>query len=245
MLYDADYYSGEGPADNQRSAEQIVPLVMSLIGPRSVVDVGCGSGVWLALFREHGVERILGLDGAHVNPAWLRISLDSFRALDLSQPFQLNQTFDLAVCLEVAEHLPRKSAAGFTESLARIAPVILFSAAVPRQGGTNHINEQWPFYWRHLFEEQGFQMLDLIRKEIWTNPEIRFWYRQNLFLFVRKELIPSRPIFLEAAQYADDLMLIHADILERQLGIRSILRHLPKSAWRAARHIGRRFLAPR
>jgi hypothetical protein len=108
------------------------------------------------------------------------------------------------------------------------------------QGGTHHVNEQWPAYWQDLFERQGYRMLDLIRREIWTNPEIQFWYRQNIFLFVVEDLVASRPRFREAAAFAADLILIHREVLERQFGLRALLRHLPGSALRAARQVTRR-----
>jgi hypothetical protein len=128
-------------------------------------------------------------------PTWLCIPQGCFRAVDLSRPFQLAEFFDLAVCLEVAEHLPKQSARGLISSLVRLAPVVLFSAAVPLQGGTHHVNEQWPAYWQDLFEQHGYRMLDLIRKEIWSKPEVQFWYRQNIFLFMREDLVAARPGF--------------------------------------------------
>jgi SAM-dependent methyltransferase len=242
-LYDASYYSSEGAADSQRSAEAVVPVVASFVEIGSVVDVGCGAGAWLAVFREHGAKRILGLDGDHIDPAWIRIPPDCFRAMDLSKPFRLDEEFDLAVSLEVAEHLPKKCAADLVESLVRLAPIILFSAAIPFQGGTYHVNEQWPPYWQTMFARHDYRMLDLVRKEIWKRPEIKYWYRQNIFLFVREGLIPSRPCFQEAIAYPDDLLLVHPDILQRQMGVSSLLKHLPGSVWRAARHLKQRFLS--
>ncbi len=118
------------------------------------------------------------------------------------------------MCLEVAEHLPKQSAPGFIRSLVRLAPVVLFSAAVPLQEGIHHVNEQWPAYWQDLFEQHGYRRLDLIRKEIWTNPEIQYYYRQNIFLFVREDLVAARPEFQEAAAFAGDLILIHWEILK-------------------------------
>jgi len=239
-IYDASFYSFEGPGDNLRSAQAVVPLINCLIQPQSVVDVGCGSGVWLSVFREHGVKQILGIEGSHVDGSWLRIPMDCIRFIDLSHPFELQETFDLAICLEVAEHLPPKSASFLVQSLVRLAPIILFSAAIPLQGGAHHINEQWPDYWRKLFEQCHFRRLDLIRKEIWKNPEVKSWYRQNMFLFVREDLIPTRTIFREADNFADDLLLIQPEILERQLGLRSILKNLPKSIRRATKYLMQR-----
>ena len=144
------------------------------------------------------------------------------------------------MCLEVAEHLPAKSAPDLIQSLVRLAPVILFSAAVPLQGGLHHVNEQWPTYWRELFQEHHFQMLDLIRKEIWKDPRVKSWYRQNIFLLVRSDLILTRAIFREAENFADDLLLIHLDTLERQLGLRSMMKNLPRSLRRTTRYFTQR-----
>lgn len=230
-LYDCSYYKSEALDPELRSPKVVVPLITSIVRPRSVVDVGCGVGSWLVAFRESGVERILGLDGKHVDSTWLLIPREYFRTVDLSQPFRLDAQFDLAVCLEVAEHLPTSSASVLVESLVRLAPVILFSAAIPLQGGTHHVNEQWPEYWQRLFQEHDYRMLDLIRKLIWKNPNVKYWYRQNTFLFVREDFISTRSQFLEATQYADDLVLVHREILQRQFGLRSILKNLPGSIW--------------
>jgi hypothetical protein len=182
------------------------------------------------------------LDGDYVDASWLAIPRECFKAVDLSKPFDEDEKFDLAVSLEVAEHLPKKHSREFVRSLVRLAPVILFSAAIPFQGGVRHINEQWPQFWQDIFSEHGYKALDLIRGQIWKNPDVRYWYRQNLCLFVREDLISSQPTFVEASMYADDLMLVHRAILHYQLGLLSILKNLPRSIWNASlRQLRRRF----
>jgi|HubBroStandDraft_6_1064221.scaffolds.fasta_scaffold321958_2 SAM-dependent methyltransferase len=230
-IYDLTYFRSEALDPELNSPRVVVPIVISLVRPRSVVDVGCGAGHWLSEFQRLGVERVLGLDGAYVDPEWLIIPKSLFRAVDLSKPFRLNERFDLAVCLEVAEHLPETAATGLVDSLVNLSPVILFSAAIPMQGGTHHVNEQWPEYWRRLFQKQGYRMLDVIRKEIWKNAEVKFWYRQNTFLFVSESLIPSNSTFLNAADEADDLLLVRASTLKELLGLRSMLKAMPRSVW--------------
>lgn len=237
--YDLDYYRSPALDPELCSPRIIVPIVISLVRPKSVVDVGCGVGYWLSEFRRLGVERVLGLDGPHIAPDWLVIPKPLFRSVDLSKNLRIEEQFDLAVCLEVAEHLPGASAAILVESLVRLAPVVLFSCAIPMQGGTQHINEQWPEYWRALFREHGYQMLDLIRPAVWKNPDVKFWYRQNTFLFVTEALVASNPIFLEAAQAADDLLLVRTSILREMVGLRSMLKAIPRSVWQLiARHVG-------
>jgi SAM-dependent methyltransferase len=237
--YDLDYYRSSALDPELRSPRIIAPIVISLVHPKSVVDVGCGVGHWLSEFRRLGVDRVLGLDGTHVDPEWLVIPKPLFRAVDLSRTLRIEEQFDLAVCLEVAEHLPKASAATLVESLVKLAPVVLFSCAIPMQGGTQHVNEQWPEYWRILFQKHDYRMLDLIRPAVWKNSEVKFWYRQNTFLYVAEALVAGKPAFAEAAQAADDLLLVRTSILREMLGLRSMLKTLPRSVWQLiARQLG-------
>lgn len=172
-----------------RSAEVVAPLVLQLLPVSSVVDVGCGDGSWLAVFRKLGVGEVLGVDGDYVDRSLLQIPRECFRALNLTEPFSLGRTFDLAMSLEVAEHLPPQSAPHFVECLTSLAPCVLFSAAIPFQGGDHHVNEQWPDMWAALFKERGYLPVDFVRRQIWQNDAVEWWYIQNILLFVQAGLI--------------------------------------------------------
>ena len=185
----------------------VTPLVLELYRPNSVVDVGCGLGGWLASFQAHGVKDILGIDGDYIDQERLDISLEHFKAIDISKPFTLDRTYDLAVCLEVAEHLAPEYATDFVESLTRLAPVILFSAAIPLQEGVNHLNEQWPEYWVQKFMARGFLPVDTIRKKIWSRDDIPVWYRQNILLFCTEQILASNILLNEAFQATNQDML--------------------------------------
>lgn len=240
--YDRHYFERIA-ALSLESARIVAPTILSLIQPipKAVVDVGCGAGVWLSAFQRLGVERIRGLDGAAVTPC-LRINRHAFTAVDLSKPFSLDETFDLALCLEVAEHLPARAAKGLVESLSRLAPLVVFSAAVPCQGGTHHLNEQWPDYWEHLFSQQAFVMLDPIRPLIWQDNRVCDFYRQNMFLFARQDAAARSPTLSRYAELRrrNPLTLIHGDVLKRQLQFRSSVRRLPGLLWRGlGRRLGR------
>ncbi len=176
-----------------RSAEVVVPLLLELIGPRSVVDVGCGTGTWLSVLLRHGITDVLGIDGDYVSPAQLLIPSALFQARDLCRPLVVERTFDLALCLEVAEHLPPEAAATIVGSLVRLAPVVVFSAAIPFQGGTGHLNEQWQDYWAEKFAAHDFVALDPLRARIWNDPRVHFPYAQNALMFVRRERLESHP----------------------------------------------------
>jgi hypothetical protein len=93
--------------------------------------------------------------------------------------------------LEVAEHIHPEAAAIFVDSLVRLAPVILFSAAIPGQGGVNHVNEQWSEYWVERFEQRGYEVIDCIRKKLWQNKGVLWSYAQNILLFVWKDCLEN------------------------------------------------------
>lgn len=134
QLYTEQFYIDQRKS-SRRSANEIVPLVLELIQPKSVIDVGCGVGAWLSVFRECGIEDILGVDGNWVDKNMLEIPENRFLVFDLTTPVLMNRHFDLVVSLEVAEHLPSECAEIFIDSLTRLGPTILFSAAIPFQGG--------------------------------------------------------------------------------------------------------------
>lgn len=193
------------------SAREIVPLVLELIRPRSVVDVGCGLGMWTSIFREQGVEEFLGVDNVTVPQDSLLIPRDRFLAHDLGHPLKLDARFDLVVSLEVAEHLPASSAATFVDTLTSLGPVILFSAAIPHQRGRGHINEQWPEYWAALFAERGYRTVDCLRQRIWNNERVEPYYKQNMLVFVADDRLSDHAALAAEALPAGrmPLSLIH------------------------------------
>lgn len=198
---------------SQQSAREVVPLVMALVRPRRVVDLGCGKGIWLAVFAEHGVDEILGVDGDWQKREESRIPPERFMARDLREPFRVDREFDLAVSLEVAEHLPAHAAATVVDSLVGLSPVVLFSAAIPFQGGWHHVNEQWPDYWVRLFDERGYVLVDCIRQRIWDNAKVIWWYAQNMLLFVRRDRLSEYPALVKELDRASafPLAVVHPE----------------------------------
>jgi len=198
-------------AKTLHSATKVLGIVSRVVPEiRSAVDIGCGVGTWLSVLRKDDTFEVQGVDGNWVNRAHLQIPVEFFKQHDLTKDLQLPRRYDLAISLEVAEHLPSHRAAPFVNLLTNLADFILFSAAIPYQGGRGHINEQWPDYWVKLFSERGYLVLDFIRPEIWNDSDITSWYKQNILFFVAADKLPSLNLPAESAS-SSALSLVHPD----------------------------------
>lgn len=186
-----------------RSAERILPLLLLHVEIGSVLDVGCGQGAWLTVYKSLGVKEITGLDGDYVDRDHLRIPNSSFVASDLSKGFDLGRRFDLVQSIEVAEHLPMTSAARFVDSLVQHGDLIMFSAAAKGQGGDYHINEQDYEYWRAHFARHGYVAIDYIRPLVLDDARIEPWYRYNLFLYASPARFEFLPIAIKQSRVSD------------------------------------------
>jgi len=230
-----DRLSPDGAADFAHRVLELVPA-------RSVVDLGCGTGAWLAALMAAGVADVLGVDGGWVPASMLKIPPDRFVEHDLTTPFTLDRRYDLALCIEVAEHLPGADADRLVGELTAAAPVVLFSAAVPGQGGTSHVNEQWPDYWAALFERHHYVVLDALRPAIWRDARLPSYLRQNVLLFASREAVAASPALTAARAATDErrLSIVHPGEYARatepgQMSLRHLLSDLPAVAtatWR-------------
>jgi len=150
--------------------------------PESLVDVGCGTGTWLRAAIDSGISDVIGIDGVEIPRDRLLFPSDKFHCRDLCAPVDLGRRFELAICLEVAEHLDQDAGRILIRTLTKHADVILFSAACPGQSGQHHVNCQWPEYWQALFNSEGYACDDSPRWTIWDDSLIEVWYRQNIFI---------------------------------------------------------------
>lgn len=182
-IYDEDFF-----AKDEKYTREIAKIMMSYvikwIKPRSVVDFGCGEGVWLRVVKEidKGIE-VFGIDGEYVNRGRLKVPVDCFCPANLEKKVQLARRYDLAISLEVAEHLDAACSDIFVETVTQSADNILFSAAIPGQGGDNHINEQWQSYWIEKFASKGYCVDVSVRDYFWKDERITPWRRQNILFF--------------------------------------------------------------
>ena len=176
---------------------------------------------------------------ASVDQDLLVIPRTCFKQADLSKSaIELPGRYDLAICLEVAEHLPSNRAEQFVSFLTTLSDHVLFSAAIPLQGGVGHLNEQWQHYWAELFADRRFAVSDCIRPAIWNDDKIPFWYKQNILLFSKQK--EGDGVHLDSSSIDASSMpldLVHPDLYLRlkvptQISVRSSLRMLRQSLTR-------------
>lgn len=184
-LYDDSFYDSQ-MSGSYRSASLFVQHFLSIFEPYSVADLGCGRGTWLKAFGDNGVKRLVGFDGNWNSQDKMVDQRVVFTPIDLNLPFTNPvERFDLAISLEVAEHLKAESSKNFVRNITSLSDVVMFAAAYTKQGGIDHINEQPHTYWARLFMESGYLPYDLFRSTFWGNPEVEFFYQQNTFLYVK------------------------------------------------------------
>jgi SAM-dependent methyltransferase len=199
--YGADFYRYLS-SFAARSARVVVPRLTAALPVHSVADFGCGQGAWLSVWRSAGAS-IVGVDGPYVDPSQLLIDAAAFHAADLAQPIDLGRRFDLVQSLEVAEHLPATKAEQFVETLTVHGPLVLFSAAIPGQGGENHINEQPLGYWRAIFRRRGYVPIDFLRPQLVNDADVEQTYRYNMMLYVNETSLASLPETVRACRVGE------------------------------------------
>lgn len=175
---------------NSESSTEFVRFLYDTFKPRSVVDIGCGLGNFLYGFKKCGVKDVIGVDGAWVDREKLSkyLTKDEYIEHNLELPLKLDKKYDLVLSLEVGEHLSQNAAKIHVQNLISAGKIVIFSAAIPFQGGQNHVNEQWQSYWKQLFENEDYVQKDIIRPNLWNSASIPWWYRQNSFVYAHKDV---------------------------------------------------------
>lgn len=166
---------------NEDAAKLLLPMMLPCgLSVSSILDVGAGTGAWINAAREIDIKDCVGIDGIVLTGHNLKCEPGLISEINLANSFYLGRRFDIAICLEVVEHLPATSARGLIESIVKHTDLFFFSAAIPGQNGQHHINCQWPEYWQNLINQYGFECVDDIRPRIWTM-DVDPWYKQNMF----------------------------------------------------------------
>ena len=225
--YSADFYAYLA-SFAARSARVVIPRLTALLPVRSVVDFGCGQGAWLSAWQSAGAS-VVGVDGPYVDRSRLMIDPALFHAADLGEPIDLGRRFDLVQSLEVAEHLPATKAEQFIATLTAHGDFVLFSAAVPGQGGENHINEQPLGYWRAMFRRRGYVAVDCLRPGLVDDGAVEASYRYNMLLYVNEAGLGALPDSLSRWRVGDDAALADCRPLSNRLR-NELVRRLPLGA---------------
>lgn len=192
----------------QASSEIVAEILQDVLKPRSIIDVGSGEGAWINTMS-HRFPSALDLTAIDLQPhrseyfEQLSSSKLNFEFIlrDFEKDHTLpNQNYDLAICLEVLEHLQTQTAEQLAAEFAKNCSVLIFSAAVKGQGGTGHINENSLDYWIRLFQQNDFIALDILRPKLARNKQVPDYYKQNMILLWHPEnCIKNNTVFdLEA-----------------------------------------------
>ena len=218
-------------------ATRLVPKILEITGKvESIVDVGGGIGAWCKAFKESGVTRILCIDAPEIEPSELLINESEFYSCDLTATFPTPIRCDLAICLELAEHLPPGQSQELVRFLTCSSDIVVFSASIPGQPGRGHINEQPPVFWKRQFKEFGFEQWDLIRPRIVFESDIPYWYRQNMFIYASKNW--SDHLNAMSSAYSgipEDFELVHKRVLDiyrsppAEVGLGTLVRGFPNA----------------
>ena len=211
------------------AAKAILSCLFEKLKIESVCDVGCGVGTWLATGQALGAKTIQGFEGSWVADRPLAIKREWIAFCDLEHELPTDQRYDLVISLEVAEHLSPSRAESFVNELCALGDVVLFSGAVPGQGGIGHVNEHWQSYWAKFFLQHDYRVFDAIRPKVWADQSVPWWYRQNALVYARHG--SQAAIVLADAEVRDlpKLDVVHPDLYE--LRTRSSLKQIVRALW--------------
>lgn len=168
------------------SARLILSFLQNFVRLDSMLELGCGEAHWSANALSLGTQTVCAVDGPWNNKERLNVASSQYIEAEINRNFNVPGKFDMAICLEVAEHVDMNFATKTVSILSEASDVVLFGAAIPYQGGFGHINEQWPSWWNEKFLLAGFRPYDVIRPKFWNHPDIHYWYKQNTILYIRE-----------------------------------------------------------
>lgn len=186
-IYDKEYYERdvEGPA--VLSAPHIAKTVVERFAPKTLIDVGCGTGAIMEAFQRLGVAT-KGLEYSKAGIKKCRARGLTVHLFDIERDAIPQLRGDLALSTEVAEHLPASVAPNYAKLLCTLAPVVICTAAGPGQGGTDHVNLQPKEYWIDLFAKTGHvfdrESTNKLTSQ-WKSSGVEGFYFENLMVFRR------------------------------------------------------------
>ena len=227
MFMKQESYKFHHTARNFESSQEVIKVLMPFFkGLTSILDLGGGVGAWSSAFHEAGYPEPTLIDHPGVDRDRLLIKdKRNFLAFDLEKQLPPVNKYDLAVCIEVLEHFSANRALQIHDYLCNCSNLILFSAAIPGQGGVGHQNCRRHYYWHEQFAEKGFAFFDGFKPLLISNDKIHYWIRQNLFIYYK----PDQAHRLNGIPNitTTEFEIIYRDIISRKMGIREYLKMAP------------------
>ncbi len=188
-IYDRRFFEEWGARNRPyvETARYLTGLLYGMFKPRRMIDLGCGAGVYAAAFRASGVE-VVAVDGVAA-PTEFAVP-GPVEVRDLTVPFGNPWgPFDLALCLEVAEHIPEPLAPAFLETITGFSDTLVLSSAPPFQRGHHHVNEQPKRYWIERLAARGFaydrKRTGVISETFKADRPPLMWMCQQVSVYVR------------------------------------------------------------
>ncbi|QIO20961.1 methyltransferase domain-containing protein [Haloarcula sp. JP-L23] len=170
-------------------AHAVADVLYEEYEPDSVIDFGCGLGRYLTGFQAHGAT-VHGVEGCSQARDHAEIPADALTIHDLREPLELEDRYDLALCIETAEHIPSRFADTLVETVTAAAPRVVFTAAPPGHRGTHHVNEAPREYWIEKFQSNGFSYAaaetDRLQESIRSEIDAAEWVADRPFIFVQR-----------------------------------------------------------
>lgn len=213
--YSQQFYADQVP-DSIRSAEVVLAILFGKYKPSSMLDVGCGRGTWLSVAEKMGVSVVHGIDGPWVQREQILSRGIVFNSTNMENELPITRKYDLAMSVEVAEHLTEVRASSIVGALCKAADLVMFGAAVKGQGGENHVNEQRQSYWADLFRANGYVPSDPIRAACWNDGRVAPWYKQNTLVYVNSQRSDLLEIFTPSDSNSI-LDIIHPEMFEKRV----------------------------
>lgn len=211
-MYDIRYYK-KHQVGSYRSAKSILSYLLTILDISSMMDFGCGMGTWCQAAEELGIIDVIGIDKHAFDEEYMLLSDERYFENDLTKPTSFERKADLVVSVEVGEHIESSFSELFIGNLCRHGDIVLFSSALPFQGGTGHINERMCSYWTNIFNSYNYRIIDCIRPHFWDNQDVEVWYKNNCVLFVKNEIFHRVKKSIDIQSFPIDI--IHPDMLKR------------------------------
>jgi SAM-dependent methyltransferase len=187
VIYDDKFFE-KNLEWNKPIAAKLVNILIDYFNPSSVVDLGCGNAEFLSEFYKKGIL-IQGYEGSCFAIKKALIDKKYIQLFDLKNKIDSPRRYDLALCLEVAEHIENKFSQRLIENLTTLSDTVVFTAAPPGQGGHFHMNEQPREFWIDIFKQRNYnydaQITERVRNDM-KKDGVLWWYCDNIMVFKRK-----------------------------------------------------------